>query len=112
MKFSRPDLLAVAFRIELRSYEDFDTDTVTAAMRETLMTLVNQTMEIGEALNIPQLYGMLYQAAGSYAPTFSVTDLTCSGLHGVSREKIIPAWNAKFTLPSTSDVTVVINAQG
>ena len=109
VKFSRPGLLAVSFRIELRSYEGFDEAAVSAAMKAALMEYVNQTLEIGEAVNVPQLYGMLYQAAGSYASTFAVTDMTCSGNHGVSREKIVPAWNQKFTLTSASEVTVIAN---
>ena len=110
VRFSRPGLLAVSFRIELRSYEGFDGEAVTAAMRSALMTFVNQTLEIGEAINVPQLYGLLYQAAGSYASAFAVTDMTCSGNHGVSREKVVPAWNQKFTLSSETEVTVVVNA--
>ncbi len=109
VKFSRPGLLAISFRIELRSYEGFDADAVTAAVRAALMTYVNQTLDIGDAVNVPQLYGLLYQAAGSYASTFAITDMTCSGLHGVSREKVVPEWNQKFTLGSSTDVTVVIS---
>ena len=109
VKFSRPLLAAVSFRIELRSYDGFDQAEVTAAMRSALMTFVNQTLDIGEAINVPQLYGMLYQAAGDYAPTFAITDLTCSGSHGVSREKIVPAWNTKFTMTSSTDVSVIVN---
>ena len=110
VKFSRPTLLSISFRIELRSYSGFDEAAVTAAMRSVLMTYINETMDIGEALNIPQLYGLLYRAAGSYASTFAVTDLSCSGAHGVEREKLTPAWNAKFTLSSGTSVTVIVNS--
>ena len=110
VKFSRPTLLSISFRIELRSYSGFDEAAVTAAMRSALMTYINETMDIGEALNIPQLYGLLYRAAGSYASTFAVTDLSCSGAHGVEREKLTPAWNAKFTLSSETNVTVIVNS--
>ena len=109
VKFSRPTLLSISFRIELRSYDGFDEAAVTAAMRSALMTYINETMDIGEALNIPQLYGLLYQAAGSYASTFAITDLSCSGAHGIEREKLTPAWNAKFTLSSGTSVTVVVS---
>ena len=109
VRFSRPGLLAVSFRIELRSYEGFEETEVSAAMKDSLMAFVNQTLDIGEAINVPQLYGMLYQAAGSFASAFSVTDMTCSGNHGVSRERITPEWNQKFTLMSASEVVVVVN---
>ena len=110
VKFSRPTLLSISFRIELRSYPGFDEAEVTALMRSALMTYINETMDIGEALNIPQLYGLLYRAAGSYASAFAVTDLSCSGAHGVEREKLTPAWNAKFTLSSGTSVTVIVNS--
>ncbi len=109
VKFSRPTLLSISFRIELRSYDGFDEAAVTAAMRSALMTYINETMDIGEALNIPQLYGLLYQAAGSYASTFAITDLSCSGAHGIEREKLTPAWNAKFTIGSSTSVTVIVS---
>ena len=110
VKFSRPGLQAVSFRIELRSYDGFDATEVTAAMRATLMTYVNQTLDIGEAINVPQLYGMLYQAVGEYASTFAITDLSCSGNHGVSREKVEINWYEKFTLLSSTNVTVIVNS--
>lgn len=110
VKFSRPTLLSISFRIELRSYQSFDETAVTELMRSALMEYVNETMEIGEALNIPQLYGLLYRAAGNYASTFAITDLSCSGAHGIEREKLTPAWNAKFTLSSETNVTVIVNS--
>lgn len=110
VKFSRPTLLSISFRIELRSYQGFDEAAVTELMRSALMAYINETMEIGEALNIPQLYGLLYRAAGNYASTFAITDLSCSGAHGIEREKLTPAWSAKFTLSSGTNVTVIVNA--
>ena len=109
VRFSRPGLLAVSFRIELRSYEGFEEAEVVPAMKEALMAYVNETLDIGEAINVPQLYGMLYRAAGNAGSSFSVTDMTCSGNHGVSRERITPEWNQKFTLMSASEVTVVVS---
>ena len=111
VRFSRPTNLPIYFRIELRKYEGFDEDAVGAAMRSMLFTYVNRTLDIGEAMNIPQLYGMLYQAAGSYASTFAITDLSVSGSHGVEREKLTPAWNQKFVLNNnSSDVTIIVNS--
>ena len=110
VKISRPPLEAVSFRIEVTGYEGFDADEVTARLRSRLFSYVNYELDIGEAINVPQLYGMLYQAAGDYASSFSVTDMTCSGNHGVSREKVDIAWNAKFTMVSSTEVTVVVNS--
>ena len=109
VKFSRPVLQMIFFRIELRSYQGFDEPAVTAAMRSALMEYINRTLDIGEDLNVPQLYGLLYQAVGEYASTFAITDLSCSGNHGTSREKVDIAWNEKFSLANSSSVTVVVS---
>ena len=109
VKFSRPTLLPVSFRVTLRSYEGFDAAAVPAAMQSALFHYVNDSLDIGEDLNVPQLYGLLYQAAGEYSSTFAITDLSCSGIHGISREKILTNWNEKFTMVSSAEVTVIVN---
>ena len=108
VRFSRPAPVGIGFRITLRSYDGFDAGVVPNAMKVALFNYVNQTLKIGESINVPQLYGMLYQVAGSYASTFAIIDLSVTGSHGVEREKLVSAWNAKFTTPSYSDVTVTI----
>ena len=110
VKFSRPTLLAISFWIELKSYEGFDADVVVPAIQSAIYHYVIDSLDIGDDLNVPQLYGLLYQAAGEYASTFAVTDMSCSGNHGVSREKVIANWNEMFTIVSTSEVRVVINS--
>ncbi len=106
VRFSRPQLLTVRVQVTVRTYEGYDQAAVETAARSTFMEYINKEMDIGEPLNVPQLYGMLYQAAGTLAPTFAVTDLSVSGAHGVEREKLVPAWNQKFQVNSAADVTV------
>ena len=108
--FSRPPLQAVFFRIALTGYEGFDAEAVTAAIQNRLFTYVNLETDIGESINVPQLYGLVYQAAGDYAPTLSITDMSCSGNHGVSRERVVIAWNEKFTMGRLDDVTITVNS--
>lgn len=110
VKFSRPTLLPVSFWIELKSYEGFDADVVAPAIQSAIYHYVIDFMDIGDDLNVPQLYGLLYQAAGEYASTFAVTDMSCSGNHGVSREKVIANWNEMFTIVSTSEVRVIVSS--
>ena len=112
VKFSRPTLLSIFYSIALRSYEGFDQAAVSAAFRSTLFQYTNQTLDIGEAITVPQLYGMLYQAAGEYASTFAITSLEISGSFGSSTEKVTPAWNQKFNLNnSETDVTITVSNQ-
>ena len=109
VRFSRPMMIPVHFRIELRTYAGFDEAAVGEAMREALLAHVNEKLEIGESMTLPALYGMLYQAAGAFAPTFALTDLLASGTFGAEREKLAPAWNEKYVLNSGSDVEIVIS---
>ena len=109
IRFSRPETKFLTFRIAVTSYDGFDEDAVRTAMRDALMDAVNNGLHIGDALNVPQLYGVLYQAAGNLASTFAITDLSCSGEHGVTREKLIPAWNEIYTIYAATDVTLVVS---
>ncbi len=109
VSFSRPPTELVSFRVEMKSYDGFDAAAVTEAVQLALFHYVNDSLGIGDALNVPQLYGVIYQAAGEYASTFSVTDLSCSGNHGVSREKVDIPWNGKFSMVSSDEVTVIVS---
>ena len=108
VRFSRPVPVGIGFRAALRSYDGFDEEAVTAAIKETLFNYAN-ALEIGAPINVPQLYGRIYQAVGSYASTFAITDLACTGAHGAEREKLVPEWNTKLTVPSLNDVAVIVD---
>ena len=108
VRLSRPVPVGIGFRVALRSYDGFDEEAVTAAIKETLFNYAN-VLEIGAPINVPQLYGRIYQAVGSYASTFAITDLACTGAHGAEREKLVPEWNTKLTVPSLNDVAVIVD---
>ena len=108
VRFSRPVPVGIGFRAALRSYDGFDEAAVTAAIKETLFNYAN-ALEIGAPINVPQLYGRIYQVVGSYASTFAITDLACTGAHGAEREKLVPEWNTKLTVPSLNDVAVIVD---
>ena len=107
VRFSRPVPVGIGFRVMLRNYDGFDETAVTAMIKETLYNYTN-ALEIGAPINVPQLYGRIYQAVGSYASTFAITDLACTGAHGAEREKLVPEWNTKLTVPSLNDVAVTV----
>ena len=108
VSFSRPMLVVLQFMIEVRTYDGFDQAAVQARMAEALMEFVNNGLHIGNYLNVPSLYGLLYQAAGSYAPTFAITDLRANGPFVSVRDKLIPSWNEKLWISSASDVVLQV----
>ena len=103
IKFSRPTYQSIFFYISIKSYTGFVAADVEAAMNELLMNYVNNVMDIGESLIIPQLYGKLYQAASSYASTFAITDLYVIWNGGTVRDKLTAAWNTKWNLHTPAD---------
>jgi len=107
VKFSRPGMLAIHYEITIRTYDGFDPDVVQPLLRAALMDLMNNKFEIGQELIVPQVYGLLYQAAGEYASTFAITDIVVSGTFGTSRDKVTPACNQIFTMVSSSEVVIV-----
>ena len=109
VKFSRPGMLTVHYQITIKTYDGFDLDVVQPLLRAALMDLMNNRFEIGQELIVPQVYGLLYQAAGEYASTFAITDIVVSGTFGTSRDKVTPAWNQIFTMVSSSEVVIVID---
>ena len=102
-------MLTVHFNITIKTYDGFSLDAVQPLIRAALMDLMNNKFEIGQELIVPQIYGLLYQAAGAYASTFAITDIVVSGNFGVSRDKVTPAWNQIFTMVSSSEVVIVID---
>jgi len=109
VEFSRPGMLATHFQITIKTYDGFNLDVVQPLLRASLMDLMNNKFEIGQELIVPQVYGLLYQAAGEYASTFAITDIVVSGTFGTSRDKVTPAWNQIFTMVSSSEVVIVID---
>ena len=104
VSFSRPTLLMLQFRVVVRAYDGFDSAEIRSRMAHAVYEYVTTQVHIGDPINIPGLYGMLYQAAGSYASTFAITDLSVSGPFGTAREKLVPQWNEKYWMDSEAEL--------
>ena len=67
-----------------------------------------EKLGIGEALNIPQLYGVIYGADPSLASTFVVTDIQAAepGGSSVVRSRIEADWNEIIVAPNTGGVSI------
>ena len=109
VKFSRPGILTVHYNITIKTYDGFNLDAVQPLLRAALMDLMNNRFEIGQELIVPQVYGLLYQAAGEYASTFAIADIVVSGTFGTARDKVTPTWNQIFTMVSSSEVVIIVD---
>ena len=67
-----------------------------------------EKLTIGEALNIPQLYGVIYGADPALAGTFVVTDIQVAepGGSSVVRSVVQAAWDEIIVAPETGGVTI------
>ena len=67
-----------------------------------------EKLTIGEALNIPQLYGVIYGADPALAGTFVVTDIQVAepGGSSVVRSVIQAAWDEIITAPETGGISI------
>ena len=67
-----------------------------------------EKLGIGEALNIPQLYGVIYGADPALASTFVVTDIQVAepGASEITRGVIQAGWNEIICAPETGGVSI------
>ena len=98
VSFSRPNTALLTLQITVKAYAGFDQAQVLEAMRTAGVDYVNVQKNIGDPLIIPQLYGVLYQAAAPWASTFAITDIVGICALTTSREMIPGEWNRKITL--------------
>lgn len=107
VSFSRPAQSYVTFTITLTRYSGYDSET-TELMRQAVVNYM-KTLDIGESLIVPTLYGICYTAAGEAATTFAITDIlaTCD-IAATTRLKIEANWNTLLTA-STDTVDFILN---
>ena len=76
-----------------------DREAIENAVRPAIIEFVS-ALRIGEALNVPQLYGIAYSADPAIANTFVITDIQAAvpGQSSVLRGVVPCAWDEKISL--------------
>ena len=84
-----------------------DRDAIEAAVVPAIQGFLEK-LTIGEALNIPQLYGVIYGADPALTGTFVVTDIQVAepGGSSVVRSVIQAAWNEIIVAPETGGISI------
>ena len=98
VSFTRAGSFAMYPSIFIKALTGFDEEAVTAAVR-TAVTEYIGSHDIGESLNIPRLYGIIYNAVPDLAHTFVIRDIQISTTTSQTtyRETVTPDWNKRVT---------------
>ena len=96
--FQRCTTAAVALTVELKPLKGFD-EAVKDRIREAL-TAYSASLQIGQDLVVPSLYGICYGVEKTSSPTFSITLLSASYMGSSTTDVLTAAWNQRFTMPT------------
>ena len=98
IRFQRATSTIAMLTVELTRLSGYDSSTP-QKVREALLAY-GASLEIGQALVVPSLYGVCYGAVPSAAPTFSISLLTASVQGTATAGVVNAAWNQRFTFSS------------
>ena len=107
IRFTRYSDKIVFVYIFIRPLAGADQAAISGAVVPAVLEFIDN-LGIAAALNIPQLYGIIYAANPEIANTFIVTDIQVAamGASAVARDKIDCGWNEKITAVEDGGVTV------
>ena len=95
----------VYFLVSLTALAGFEEETVKAAIAAEIKAIVGE-VGIGEALNIPSMFGRLYAATGALASTFVLNSVQASAAATAHSEAVVTtglltqAWDERLAVPT------------
>ena len=93
-----PTTMSFACSIELTPLAGFDS-SVTERIR-TALTEYSNSLQIGQSIVVPSLYGLCYGADPAPSPTFSISLLSATA-QGTSTSGVVSAaWNQRLMIPA------------
>ena len=95
VRFQRAQMTVFTLAVELTPLAGFD-ESVTEKIRAALKAYADG-LQVGQDLVVPSLYGVCYEAAGSYPPAFAITLLTASCMGEATGGVLQAAWNQRYT---------------
>ena len=107
IRFTRYSDKIVFVYIFIRPLSGADQEAISGAVVPAVLGFIDN-LGIAAALNIPQLYGIIYAANPEIANTFIVTDIQVAamGASAIARDKIDCGWNEKITAVEDGGVTI------
>lgn len=103
VRFTKAGSLAVYPSVFIKGLEGFSLDSISAPVKTAIQNHIG-ALSIGEALNIPQLYGLIYNAVPEQAASFVVQDIQITTPGGTApvREVVSPAWNQRISVTAAA----------
>ena len=111
--FSRPVSKLTYFNVALKRLEGFDEEAVEVAISEVI-TEAAAEVPIGGSLNLPQLFGRCYAAAGSLAGTFVLKSIEASAAESsessaqTTTEVLSLTWRERVVIPTANGIQFVL----
>ena len=97
VKFSRPASAPAALSVELSPLPGFDASVVDRI--KTALSEYGASLEIGQDLVVPALYGLCYAQDRGSSPTFSVSLLSATYQGSSTGGVLAAAWNQRYSIP-------------
>ncbi len=113
VQFSRPTARMTYFMVSLTPLAGFDEEAVKAAITAEIRAIVGE-IPIGEALNIPSMFGRLYASTGSLASTFVLNSVQASAAATAHSPAVVTtglleqAWDERLAIPSANGIQFTI----
>lgn len=105
VSFTRAASRPVFLYLYVKRLEGCDDAAVEATVAPAVAAFVNG-LGIAAPLNVPQLYGVAYAAAGALASSFAIHDIQAAPTGGeTSRVRVDAAWNQRLSTPASGGVS-------
>ena len=92
----------------IRRLAGIDEAAVTAAITAAVNDYINNNLDIAEALQIPVLYAVAYNADPNLSKTFAIADIYANveGEGTYTRDQITCPWNSKISILNSGGLTI------
>ena len=106
--FSRAVTRRAYLYMTIRRLAGCDESAVTAAVTAAVNAYINNGLGVAEALIIPRLYAVAYNADPELAKTFAVADIygNAQGDSQQTRDEITCPWNGKVSILNSGGLTI------
>lgn len=108
VNYSRTTTRRIYAYMTIRRLAGIDEAAVTTAITAAVNDYINNNLDIAEALQIPVLYAVAYNADPNLSKTFAIADIYANveGEGTYTRDQITCPWNSKISILNSGGLTI------